>query len=76
MSAQELTQSILSLPVSERIDIADQIYASVPDAWQNSVEAEWKAEIEKRIHEMDTDPEASISFEDFKELFRDRRSKA
>ena len=76
MSTQELSKSILSLPVSEQIEIADQIYANVPIAWQDSVEAAWKAEIEKRIHEMDTDPEASISFEDFKEMFRDRRSKA
>jgi putative addiction module component (TIGR02574 family) len=65
MSTAVLAQSLFSLPVSERISLADQLYASVPGHWQRQADEAWLAEAEKRSAEMDADPALEISHEAF-----------
>lgn len=61
MSTAALTQTLFSLPVGERIALADQLYASVPAEWQKSVDEEWLQEAERRSDEMDAMPETVLS---------------
>tara|TARA_R110002049_G_scaffold160236_2_gene325322 strand:- start:2933 stop:3163 length:231 start_codon:yes stop_codon:yes gene_type:complete len=75
MSTNELTASILALPVSERIRLADELYASVPDEWQAGVDQAWLEEVEKRDREMDENPDACLTFDEFKAAFAHRHRK-
>jgi putative addiction module component (TIGR02574 family) len=65
MSKHALVAEILSLPVDERMEIVDAIWASisaVPDAlpltdWQ-------KEELDRRLDEMDADPQGGLTMEE------------
>jgi putative addiction module component (TIGR02574 family) len=65
MGKQELVAQILSMPVEERMEIAEAIWASisaVPDAlpltdWQ-------KQELDRRLEEMDADPDGGLTMEE------------
>lgn len=62
MGKQELLAEILSLPVEDRLDLVDAIWASisaVPDAlpltdWQ-------KEELDRRLAEMEADPQGGLT---------------
>ncbi|MFO1438431.1 MAG: addiction module protein [Verrucomicrobiaceae bacterium] len=69
MSTAALAHSLFDLPVSERILLADQLYASVPDHWQRSADEAWLAEAERRSAEMDADPSLEITHEAFLAAF-------
>jgi putative addiction module component (TIGR02574 family) len=76
MSTAALTQSLLALPVPERVALADRLYASVPEDWQKAVDQAWLQEAERRSAEMDADPSLELSHEDFMaglKINRDRR---
>lgn len=76
MSTAALTQSLLALPVAERVALADRLYASVPEDWQKAVDQAWLQEAERRSAEMDADPSLELSHEDFMaglKINRDRR---
>lgn len=64
MSTATLTQ-LFSLPVAERVALADQLYASVPEDWQKSVDQAWLEEAERRSAEMDADPSMALSYDEF-----------
>lgn len=70
MSTAELTQSMLALPVAQRIAIADQLYASVPEQYQAEADAAWLKEAASRSEEMEGDPSCEISYEEFKKGLR------
>jgi putative addiction module component (TIGR02574 family) len=65
MGKQELVAEILSLPVEERMEVAEAIWASisaVPDAlpltdWQ-------REELDRRLAEMDADPDGGLTMEE------------
>ena len=65
MSSTSLTQSLFSLPVAERIALADQLYASVPDAWQRAADEAWLEEAGRRSAEMDLDSGLEMTREEF-----------
>lgn len=65
MSNTTLAQSLFSLPVAERVALADQLYASVPEDWQRDVDQAWLDEAHRRSAEMDSDPSAEMSHEEF-----------
>lgn len=56
---------LLSLPVPERIALADRLYASVPEEWQKSADQAWLEEAERRSAEMDANPDMVLSHEEF-----------
>lgn len=66
MSAADLTQAVFSLPVAQRIALADRLYASVPAEWQSEADRAWLDEAAARSAEMDADPSLEMSLEDFK----------
>jgi hypothetical protein len=66
MSNADLTNAVFSLPVAQRIALADRLYASVPPDWQTQADHAWMDEAMARSSEMDADPSLEMSFEDFK----------
>jgi len=76
MNTTALTQSLFSLPIAERVALADRLYASVPEDWQKTVDEAWLDEATRRSEEMDADPSLELSHEDFMsglKINRDRR---
>lgn len=65
MSTATLTQTVLALPVAERIALADCLYASVPEEWQRKTDQAWLEEAERRSSEMEADPTLELSHEEF-----------
>ncbi|MDI1310597.1 addiction module protein [Prosthecobacter sp.] len=65
MSTTALPQSLFSLPVAERVALADRLYASVPEDWQKTVDQAWLDEATRRSEELDADPSLELSHEDF-----------
>ncbi|MHB1080587.1 MAG: addiction module protein [Prosthecobacter sp.] len=65
MSTATLTDTLLSLTVAERVALADRLYASVPEDWQQTVDRAWMEEATQRSEEMDADPSLELSHEDF-----------
>ena len=53
------------LPIAERVAIADQLYASVPEDWQRETDQAWLSEAERRSTEMDDNPDAELSHDEF-----------
>lgn len=65
MSTAILTQTLFSLPVAERVALADRLYASVPDEWQKHSDQAWLDESARRSSEMDLNPEMELTHEEF-----------
>jgi putative addiction module component (TIGR02574 family) len=65
MSAATISQSLFLLPIAERVAIADQLYASVPESWQRETDAAWLNEADRRSKELDENPEEELSHEAF-----------
>ena len=76
MSTATLTQTLLSLPVAERLALADRLYASVPEDWQQTVDQAWLEEATKRSEEMDTDSSLELSQEEFLAGLKINRARA
>jgi putative addiction module component (TIGR02574 family) len=65
MGTDDLTQTLLSMPVAERVALADKLYASVPEEWQKELDQAWLEEATRRSAEMDADPSLELSHEEF-----------
>lgn len=65
MSTATLTQALFALPMADRIALADKLYASIPEDWQQAVDEAWLKEAEQRSAEMDADPSSALSHEEF-----------
>jgi len=76
MSTATLTQALFALPMAERIALADKLYASVPENWQQAVDEAWLKEAERRSAEMDADPSIALSHEEFMAGLEINRRKA
>lgn len=76
MSTATLTDTLLSLPVAERVALADRLYASVPEEWQQTVDQAWLEEATKRSEEMDADPSLELSQEEFLAGLKINRARA
>lgn len=62
--AAELLKKALSLPVSERADLAGSLIESLDDARDQSVEAAWDEEAARRMAEIDSGAIKPVSLED------------
>jgi len=65
--AQELLREALTLPITERADVAAELLASLDDAEAEDlaeVEAAWAAEIEKRARRVIAGESAGVPWED------------
>ena len=65
MTKAILTETLLSLPVTERVSLADKLYASIPSDWQAETDQSWLTEAESRSSEMEDDSRTSLSHEEF-----------
>ena len=50
---QEITTTVLGLPVRERVQLAESLLASLPDAWGDASEEADLAEAERRDREIE-----------------------
>jgi putative addiction module component (TIGR02574 family) len=62
--AAELLKKALSLPVSERADLAGSVIENLDDTQDPSVEAAWDEEIARRMADIDSGKVKPISFEE------------
>ncbi len=68
-----LLEDVLSLPVPERIALADEIYRSVDHQSDDSIPAEVLAEMERRDADYEADPKSGCSVDELeKQLFKKR----
>jgi putative addiction module component (TIGR02574 family) len=65
MGKQELVAEILSLPVEDRLDLAEAIWASISAAPDALPLTDWqKEELDRRLAEMDADPQGGLTMEE------------
>jgi putative addiction module component (TIGR02574 family) len=62
--AAELLKKALSLPVSERADLADSLIESLDETHDPSVEAAWHEEVQRRMADIDSGKVKPISLEE------------
>ena len=65
MSTATISESLFMLPIAERVAIADQLYASVPEDWQRETDSAWLNEAERRSLEMDENPATEMTHDEF-----------
>lgn len=70
--AAELLKKALSLPVSERADLAGSLIESLDDTQDESVEAAWDEEIARRITDVDSGKAKTIPWEQVREELSSR----
>jgi putative addiction module component (TIGR02574 family) len=62
-----LLAEILGLPVEERLDIVEQIWASLPPgAYEPELTEEMKAELDRRLADLEENPEEGYTWEEVK----------
>lgn len=76
MSTAALEHAVFSLPVAERITLADRLYASVPEEVQTAADRAWLAEAERRDAEMEADPSIGLDFDEVISSIRQKRTRA
>jgi putative addiction module component (TIGR02574 family) len=62
--ANEILKKALTLPVSERAELAGSLIESLDDPEDPSVEAAWDAEIIRRMEELDSGRVKPLSLEE------------
>jgi putative addiction module component (TIGR02574 family) len=62
--AAELLKKALSLPVSERADLAGSLIESLDDTQDESVAAAWDEEVARRMADIDSGAVKPVSLED------------
>ena len=60
----DLLKKALSLPVSERADLAGSLIESLDDTQDESVEAAWDEEVARRMADIDSGAVKPVSLED------------
>ena len=64
MNKQELLAEILSLPVEERMELVEAIWASISAAPETLPLTHWqKAELDRRLTELEADPDGGLTME-------------
>jgi len=62
--AAELLKKALSLPVSERADLAGSLIESLDETQDESVKTAWDEEIDRRMADIDSGAVKAVSLED------------
>ncbi len=74
--ARKLLQDAMSLPVSERAELAADLLASLDGEPDPEVEAAWAAEIERRARDAHANPDDDVAWESVRaELHADPTSR-
>jgi putative addiction module component (TIGR02574 family) len=67
--AADLLKKALSLPVSERADLACSLIESLDDAQDESVAAAWDEEVARRMTDIDSGAVTPVSLEEARRRF-------
>jgi putative addiction module component (TIGR02574 family) len=62
--AAKLLQKALELPVSERAELAGSLIDSLDNAEDESVAAEWQAEVDRRMADLDSGKATLIALQE------------
>ena len=74
MNKALLLDQLMQLPPEERVEIAHQLWDSVPAASDGfELTVEQKAEIDRRLAEHERDPSTAIPYEEVREWLWSRR---
>jgi putative addiction module component (TIGR02574 family) len=69
MSRAELREAAMKLPTDEKVQLAEELLASIDPAEQAEIDASWAVEVERRIKLIDVGKSESIPAEElFKQL--------
>jgi len=75
MDRQKLLNEALTLPVEERMELAQELWDSVDDA-ELTLTDELKRELDRRLEQLDKNPQNAIPWQEAKaEILRELRSK-
>lgn len=66
-NAAEILNAALKLPESERLDLADEIAATVPFE-DEELRQKWLAECRRRVAEAEADPSLNVTWEEARRL--------
>jgi putative addiction module component (TIGR02574 family) len=62
MGKQELVAEILSLPIEERMELVEAIWASISAAPEALLLTDWqKEELDRRLEELQADPDGGLT---------------
>jgi putative addiction module component (TIGR02574 family) len=67
--ANELLKKALTLPVSERAELAGSLIDSLENVDDESVKAAWDEEISRRMNDLDSGKVKLVSFEEARRRF-------
>lgn len=67
--ANELLKKALTLPVSERAELAGSLIDSLENVADESVKAAWDEEISRRMNDLDSGKVKPVSLEDARRRF-------
>lgn len=71
--SQQLLESALSLPESDRAEIAASLIHSLDNESDSDVDAAWAGEIQRRIESIDSGQVKLVPWDDVMQEMRDRR---
>jgi putative addiction module component (TIGR02574 family) len=74
MSTAELREAAMKLSTEEKVQLADELLASIDPAEQAEIDASWAEEIERRIKLIDEGKSESIPAEELFKQLRGPRS--
>jgi putative addiction module component (TIGR02574 family) len=63
-AAEQVLQAALALTEQERADVATALWDSVEEEWETKLSPEWRAEIARRIREIDSGEAVTLSEEE------------
>jgi putative addiction module component (TIGR02574 family) len=72
--SRQLLDTALSLPESDRAEIAASLIHSLDPVGDSDVDAAWAEEIERRIESIDRDEVKLVPWDDVMQEMRDRRN--
>lgn len=71
--SKSVLEAGLSLPVDDRLEVAEQLLLSLSPEQQAEVDAAWMSEIERRLEETDSGRATLISHEEMLERLKTRK---
>jgi putative addiction module component (TIGR02574 family) len=73
MSTAELREAVMKLSTEEKVELVDEVLASIDPAEQAEIDASWAAEVERRIDLIDEGKSESIPADELLRQLRERR---
>lgn len=70
--ALRIYQEALRLPPEERADVAGLLFESLEEVEDSEVEAAWRAEVARRVRDLDDGVSSTVPWEELRRRLEDR----